>query len=190
MNGFQFHQTEIPGLLEIEPFYAGDLRGGFIKDYSQEIFEANGLRHDLAEVFYTVSHAGVVRGLHFQRERQQPKLVRCIHGQVFDVVVDLRRGSPSFKRWQAFDLSGDNRREILVPAGCAHGYLVLKESVVSYKCSEKFYPEFDDGILWNDPDIGVPWPLERIGGAENVILAGKDRNLQSFRQFMERYQGF
>ncbi len=190
MSGFQFHQTEIPGLLEIEPFYEGDLRGGFIKDYSQEIFQANGLRHDLAEVFYTVSHAGVVRGLHFQRERQQPKLVRCIHGQVFDAVVDLRKDSPAFMRWLGFDLSGDNRREILVPSGCAHGYLVLTESVVSYKCSEKFYPEFDDGILWNDPDLRVEWPLDAIGGAERVILAGKDKSLQTFRQFMDAYGGF
>ena len=132
----------------------------------------------------------MVRALHFQRVKQQPKLVRCIWGSVWDVVVDLRRESPSFRKWLAFELSAANRREVLIPAGCAHGYLVLEESVVSYKCAEKFYGEYDDGILWNDPDIGVEWPLERVGGADKVILADKDVHLQTFSQFMERYGGF
>lgn len=187
---FEFKTTVIPGLVEVTPFNADDVRGSFTKDYSKEVFEANGIRHDLAEVFYTTSHRGVVRALHFQREKQQPKLVRCIWGHVWDVVVDLRRGSPAFRTWRAFDLTGANRREILVPAGCAHGYLVLEESVVSYKCAERFYGEYDDGIRWDDPDIAVAWPLEKVGGAANVILAEKDRNLQSFAQFMERYGGF
>lgn len=187
---FEFHETEIPGLIEITPFNADDVRGCFTKDYSKEIFEANGIGHDLMEVFYTTSHKGVIRALHFQREKQQPKLVRCICGRVYDVVVDLRPESPSFKKWLSFDLIGEKHNEILVPGGCAHGYLVLEEnSVVSYKCAEKFYGEFDDGILWNDSEIGVEWGLERIGGAERVILAEKDQNLQSFETFMKRYGG-
>ena len=187
---FEFHKTEIPGLLEIIPFRADDVRGYFTKDYSKDVFRANGLEYDLQEVFYTTSHKGVVRALHFQRKKQQPKLVRCIHGHVWDVVVDLRRDSPTFRRWLSFDLIGSENREILLPAGCAHGYLVIEDSVVSYKCSEKFYGEYDDGILWNDAELGIDWPLERIGGPENVILATKDRNLQSFSQFMERYESF
>lgn len=187
---FEFHPTPIDGLIEVTPFNADDVRGSFTKDYSKEFFEANGISHNLAEVFYTTSHKGVIRALHFQRVIQQPKLVRCIWGHVWDVAVDLRKNSPTFKQWQAFDLSRENRREVLIPAGCAHGYLVLEESVVSYKCAEKFYGEYDDGILWDDPDIAVAWPLERIGGRENVILADKDKNLQSFAQFMEAYQGF
>lgn len=187
---FSFAETEIPGLVEVTPFCAEDVRGCFTKDYSKEVFEANGISHDLAEVFYTTSRKGVVRALHFQRVKQQPKLVRCIWGSVWDVVVDLRRESPSFRKWLAFELSAANRREVLIPAGCAHGYLVLEESVVSYKCAEKFYGEYDDGILWNDPDIGVEWPLERVGGADKVILADKDVHLQTFSQFMERYGGF
>lgn len=187
---FEFRETAIPGLLELSAFHADDERGGLTKDYSREVFEANGLRHDLAEVFYTNSHKGVVRALHFQRVKQQPKLVRCIWGHVWDVVVDLRKNSPAFKKWLAFDLIGEQHNEILVPAGCAHGYLVLEDSIVSYKCSEKFYGEYDDGILWDDPDIGVDWPLALVGGKESVILADKDKHLRTFRAFMDAYGGF
>lgn len=187
---FNFEKTEIDGLIKVTPFNAEDVRGKFTKDYSKEVFEANGISHNLAEVFYTTSHKGVIRALHFQRVKQQPKLVRCICGHVWDVVVDLRKDSPTFKKWLSFDLTGENNVEVLVPAGCAHGYLVLEHSVVSYKCAEKFYGEYDDGIMWNDPDIGVEWPLDKIGGEQNLILAEKDKNLQSFAQLMENYDKF
>lgn len=188
---FEFKKTEIEGLIEVTPFNADDIRGCFTKDYSKEVFEANGIHYDLAEIFYTTSHKGVVRALHFQREKQQPKLVRCIRGHVYDVVVDLRKDSKTFKKWLGFDLIDDKHNEILVPAGCAHGYLVLEEkSIVSYKCAEKFYGEYDDGIMWNDKDINVVWPLEKIGGIDNVILAEKDLNLQTFKEFIEKYKGF
>lgn len=187
---FEFTNTQIEGLVEIVPFQSDDIRGRFTKDYSKEAFQEYGIVHDLQEVFYTTSYKGVIRALHFQRTRQQPKLVRCIAGHVFDAVVDLRKDSATFKKWLAFDLSGENYREILVPAGCAHGYLVLEDSIVSYKCSEKFYGEYDDGILWDDADIHVDWPLEKVGGKEKVILAKKDRELQSFQEFMEKYGGF
>ena len=187
---FEFHLTEIAGLIEVTPFNVDDIRGCFTKDYSKEIFEANGIRHDLAEVFYTTSHKGVIRALHFQRVMQQPKLVRCIYGHVWDVVVDLRKDSPTFKKWLGFDLFGEKHNEILVPAGCGHGYLVLENSIVSYKCAEKFYGEYDDGILWDDPHLAIAWPLELVGGSENVILADKDKSLQSFAEFIEKYGGF
>ncbi len=187
---FDFEETEIPGLIKVTPFNADDVRGCFTKDYSKEVFEANGIQHDLMEVFYTTSYKGVIRALHFQREKQQPKLVRCISGHVYDVVVDLRKDSPTFKKWLGFDLIGTKHNELLVPAGCAHGYLVLEDSIVSYKCSEKFYGEYDDGIMWNDKDIAVEWPLEKIGGESNMIVADKDKNLQTFKEFMERYGGF
>lgn len=187
---FEFKETKIPGLIEITPFNADDVRGCFTKDYSREVFEANGISHDLAEVFYTTSYKGVIRALHFQRVMQQPKLVRCIWGHVWDVVVDLRVDSSTFKQWLAFDLIGEKHNEILVPAGCAHGYLVLEDSIVSYKCSEKFYGEYDDGIMWNDPNLAVAWPLEKIGGVEKLILADKDKNLQTFDEFMNVYGGF
>lgn len=187
---FDFKQTKINGLIEITPFNADDIRGCFTKDYSKEVFEANGIHHDLAEVFYTTSYKGVIRALHFQRVKQQAKLVRCIYGHVWDVVVDLRKDSPTFKKWLAFDLVGEKHNQILVPEGCAHGYLVLEDSIVSYKCGEKFYGEYDDGIMWNDKDINVTWPLEKIGGEDKLIVADKDKNLQTFVQFMEQYGGF
>ncbi len=187
---FEFHETQISGLIQINSFNADDIRGCFTKDYSKEVFEANGIQHDIQEVFYTTSHKGVIRALHFQRVKQQPKLVRCIWGHVWDVVVDLRKDSPTFQKWLAFDLIGEKCNELLIPAGCAHGYLVLEQSIVSYKCAEKFYGEYDDGILWDDPDIGIEWPLEQVGGLEHVILADKDKNLQSFKTFMDEYGGF
>ncbi len=187
---FEFKETAIKGLIEVTPFNADDVRGCFTKDYSKEVFEANGIKHDLQEVFYTTSHKGVIRALHFQREKQQPKLVRCITGHVYDVVVDMRENSPTFKQWLGFDLTGEKHNEILVPAGCAHGYLVLEPSIVSYKCSEKFYGEFDGGIKWDDPDINVKWPLEKIGGREKLILADKDKELPTFKEFVAQYGAF
>lgn len=187
---FEFKKTEIEGLIEVTPFNADDIRGCFTKDYSKEVFEQNGIHHDLQEVFYTTSHKGVIRALHFQRVKQQPKLVRCIYGHVYDVVVDMRKNSPTFKKWLGFDLIGEKHNEILVPAGCAHGYLVLEPSIVSYKCSEKFYGEYDGGIKWNDPDINVQWPLDKIGGIKNLILADKDKNLPFFKEFIEQYGAF
>lgn len=186
---WSFNETAISGLIEITPFNSDDIRGCFTKDYSREVFHANNIQHELAEVFYTTSYKGVIRALHFQRVKQQPKLVRCIFGHIWDVVVDLRKESSTFKEWLSFDLIGEKHNEILVPAGCAHGYLVLEDSIVSYKCSEKFYGEYDDGIRWDDPDIGVKWPLEIIGGKDKVILAEKDKNLQSYKEFMSLYGG-
>lgn len=188
MQKFEFAQTEIEGLFLIKPFVSEDLRGYFVKDYSQEVFKQNGINYDLKEVFYTNSYKGVVRALHFQREKQQPKLVRCVWGRVYDVVVDLRKDSPTFKKWLSFELSEENKHQILIPAGCAHGYLVLEKSVVSYKCAERFYSDYDDGVMWDDPVLGVQWPIERVDG--NIILSDKDRELQSFEQFMESYGGF
>ena len=188
LTKFSFTKTKIAGLIEVTPFNADDIRGKFTKDYSKEVFEQNGINHDLAEVFYTTSHKGVIRALHFQRVHQQPKLVRCIHGHVYDVVVDLRQDSPTFKEWLGFDLTEENRRELLVPGGCAHGYLVISDhSIVSYKCSEKFYGEYDDGIKFDDPELNVKWPYELIGGKDQLILADKDVNLQSFADYINKF---
>lgn len=190
IKNFNFKKNRINGLIEIQAFNAPDNRGDFTKDYSEIIFKENSLQHEIKESFYTTSQKGVVRGLHFQREKQQAKLVRCISGHIFDVVVDLRKDSPTFKEWQGFDLTGENHKELLIPCGCAHGFLVLEEAIVSYKCSQIFYKEFDDGIIWNDPDIGVLWPLEKIGGVGNIIISDKDSNLQSFELFFKKYGGF
>ena len=184
---FEFTPLDLAGAYLIQPFKATDVRGAFIKDYSGAVFRANGIEHELKEVFYTVSYKGVIRALHFQRVKQQAKLVRCISGHVYDVIVDLRPDSPTFMQWRGFHLTGENCKELLVPEQFAHGYLVLEDSIVSYKCAEDFYGEYDDGIMWNDPDIGVDWPLEEIGGIDNLILADKDKNLQSFADYKNKY---
>lgn len=182
---FCFEKTAIEGLFLIDPFCAWDLRGYFIKDYSKEVFEQNGIVHDLKEVFYTNSKKGVIRAMHFQRVKQQPKLVRCVYGKIYDVVCDLRKNSPTFKQWLSFELSEENKKELLIPAGCGHGYLVLEDSIVSYKCAEKFYGEYDDGIIWNDPDLAIDWGLDRVNN--QIILSEKDKSLQTFAEFVKTY---
>ena len=190
MQKWAFEKLELEGAYKITPFYADDIRGGFIKDYSKEMFEQNGINYGLKEVFYTISHKGVIRAMHFQRVKQQPKLVRCVHGKVYDVIIDLRKDSPTFKKWQGFYLSGENMVELLIPAGFGHGYLVIEDSIVSYKCAEKFYGEYDSGIRYDDPDMGIKWPYEEIGGKDKVINSEKDDNLQSFAHFLENYKDF
>ena len=182
---FEFKELDLEGAYLIHPFKATDIRGEFIKDYSLSLFNDNGITHNLKEVFYTVSHKGVIRALHFQRVKEQAKLVRCISGRIYDVIVDLRPESKTFMQWRGFNLTGENCWELLIPQHFAHGYLVLEDSIVSYKCAEAFYWEYDDGIMWNDPDIAVDSPIQEFGGNENLILADKDKVLQSFKEFSE-----
>lgn len=183
MQKFEFHETEICGLIEITPFFNGDERGEFVKDYSQRIFEENGIAHPILESFYSTSKRGVLRGMHFQRVKQQAKLVRCIYGHIYDVVADLRPESSTFKKWMAFELTGENKKELLVPIGCAHGFLALEDSMVSYKCSENFFGEYDGGIVWNDPELNIDWGLERIGGVDGLIISEKDRRLPLYKTY-------
>jgi len=183
---FSFEKLSLEGAFLIHPFYATDERGGFIKDYNIETFKANGIGHELKEVFYTLSHRGVIRALHFQLGHQQAKLVRCISGHVYDVIVDLRPSSVTYGKWLGFDLSGENRNELYVPQYFGHGYLVLDESIVSYKCGEIFYGEGDSGIMYNDPNIDVVWPFEKIGGIENLIISEKDTKLMSFKEYSHK----
>jgi dTDP-4-dehydrorhamnose 3,5-epimerase len=180
---FDFQETKLKGAYLIKPFFATDERGGLIKDYNIEMFRSNGIDHELKEVFYTLSKKGVIRATHFQIVKQQAKLVRCIKGHVFDVIVDLRKDSPTFGQWQGFHLSEENTNCLYVPHHFGHGYLVLEDSIVSYKCDEVFYGEYDTGIMWNDTDIGIEWPMELIGGIENLTISEKDLKLQSFKEY-------
>lgn len=190
MIKWNFEKTKFNDAYLITPFFADDNRGGFLKDYSKEIFEANYIYHDLKEVFYTISKKGVVRAMHFQRVKQQAKLVRCLKGSIYDVIIDLRKDSPTFLKWEAFLLTEENMKELFVPEGFGHGYLVLEDSIVSYKCAEKFYGEYDDGIKYDDLDMNIEWPYEKIGGKEKVILSEKDINLQSLKNFLDDYERF
>ena len=150
------------------------------------MFRSQGIDHELKEVFYTISKRGVIRATHFQLIKQQPKLVRCISGHVYDVIVDLRPGSDTYGQWRGFHLTGDNTLSLLVPTGFGHGYLVIEDSVVSYKCAEVFFGEGDSGIMYDDPDIGIQWPMELIGGKDNLIISEKDLNLMSFQEYTEK----
>lgn len=183
---FAFRELDLKGAYEIQPFWASDERGGLLKDYNVDVFRQNGITHDLKETFYTVSKRGVIRATHFQMIRQQPKLIRCVSGKVYDVIVDLRPDSPTFAQWRGFELTGENMRMLLVPAFFGHGYLVIEDSVVSYKCAEVFLGEGDAGISYNDPDIGIEWPFEKIGGKENLIISEKDRHLMTLGEYRER----
>ena len=181
---FSFEELDLKGAFKIQPFYATDERGGFVKDYNIDVFKANGIEHELKEVFYTISKRGVIRATHFQLVRQQAKLVRCISGHVYDVIVDLRPESQTFGQWRGFDLTGVNQVELFIPQFFGHGYLVIEDSIVSYKCGEVFYGEGDSGIMYNDPDINIKWPFEKIGGVENLIISEKDKNLMSLKQYL------
>lgn len=183
MQKFDFINTNFEGVILVKPFVSEDERGAFIKDYSEETFTINGLDYHLKEVFYTESKKGVIRAIHFQSNHEQPKLVRCISGRIYDVVVDLRPNSKTFGKWQAFELSGDNRDQLLIPKHFGHGYLVLEDSIVSYKCAEKFYAEDDDGIRWDDEQIAVTWPINEV---DKIILSDRDKTLQSFEDFKKK----
>ncbi len=180
---FEFKELPLNGAYLITPFYATDERGGFIKDYKIDIFKENGVNHKLKEVFYTISKKGVIRALHFQLGKQQAKLVRCISGHVYDVITDLRPESLTFGKSMGFHLTGDNQKTLYVPEYFGHGYLVLEDSIVSYKCGEVFYGEGDSGIMYNDPDLAIEWPMELIGGEQNLIISEKDKHLMSFADY-------
>lgn len=183
---WNFEELDLKGAYLIKPFFASDERGGLIKDYNIDEFQKHGIEHDLKEVFYTLSKRGVIRASHFQLIKQQPKLVRCISGHVYDVIVDLRIESSTYGQWRGFHLTGENRDSLLVPAYFGHGYLVIDDSIVSYKAAEVFYGEGDSGIMYNDPDIGIEWPFELIGGKDNLIISEKDLNLMSFKEYDEK----
>lgn len=184
---FKFQELNLKGAFKIQPFYSTDERGGFVKDYNVDMFKANGIEHELSEVFYTISKRGVIRATHFQLVKQQAKLVRCISGHVYDVIVDLRPKSPTFGQWRSFDLTGENQVELYIPQFFGHGYLVIEDSIVSYKCGEVFYGEGDSGIMYNDPDINIKWPFEKIGGVDNLIISEKDQKLMSFNDYKNLY---
>lgn len=153
--------TSIPDLAIIEPKVFGDGRGFFMESWNRKTFAALGLDLDFVQDNHSRSRKGVLRGLHYQLHQPQGKLVRVVNGAVFDVAVDLRRSSPTFGRWEGIELSAANQRMLWVPPGFAHGFLVLSESAdFLYKTTEYYAPEHERCVLWNDPEIGIEWPLE------------------------------
>lgn len=182
-------RTPIEGLTLIHPHVFEDERGYFIKDFERNFYTENGLPVDFLETNESKSKKGTIRGLHFQQRFSQGKLIRVIKGAVYDVAVDLRFGSPTFGKWMGFELSEYNHDILYIPEGFAHGFMAIEDnSIFSYKCTNKYAPEFDSGIRFDDLDINVKWPVERVGGWENVILSEKDKKLQSLKVFVSKNQ--
>lgn len=166
----------IAGLAIIEPTVHGDHRGYFLETYNANDMKAEGLDMVFVQDNQSKSSKGVLRGLHFQKQFPQGKLVRVISGAVYDVAVDLRTGSKTYGKYFGIELSGENQKQFYIPQGFAHGFLVLSdEAVFAYKVTDFYHPNDEGGLMWNDPGIGVNWPLEVIGGAENVQLSEKDK---------------
>lgn len=168
----QFTPTTIPDVILIEPRVFGDARGFFCETYQKEQFSAAGIAADFVQDNHSGSHQGTLRGLHYQLQQAQGKLVRAVIGEVFDVAVDLRRSSPTFGEWVAVILSSENKRMLWIPPGFAHGVYVLSEwAEILYKASDYYAPQFERTLLWNDPQIGINWPVP----AESLpILSAKD----------------
>jgi len=154
-------ETGIPGLVVVEPVVYGDSRGFFMETWNADRYGACGLPDRFVQSNISRSAAGVIRGLHYQHPCAQGKLVSVLQGRVFDVAVDIRSDSPTFRQWAGVELSASNHRQLYVPEGFAHGFCVLGDSaLLSYLCTTPFNAERDAGIAWNDPDIGIEWPLE------------------------------
>jgi dTDP-4-dehydrorhamnose 3,5-epimerase len=154
-------ETGIPGLVVIEPQVHGDRRGFFMETWNASRYRAHGLPDAFVQSNLSKSGAGVIRGLHYQQPQPQGKLVYVLEGRVFDVAVDIRSDSPTFRQWAGVELSSDNHRQMYVPEGFAHGFCVLGESaLLMYLCTSEYHAEYDAAIAWNDPDIGIRWPLE------------------------------
>jgi len=168
--------TAIAGVLILEPKVFGDARGFFMESFNARDFaQATGLDIDFVQDNHSRSKQGVLRGLHYQVQQPQGKLVRVVQGAVFDVAVDIRRASPTFGRWVGVELTADNQRQLWVPPGLAHGFVVLSESAdFLYKTTDYYAPRFERSILWNDPAIGIDWPLAAHGIAA-PLLSDKDR---------------
>jgi dTDP-4-dehydrorhamnose 3,5-epimerase len=173
MGKFKFTESPIKGVYVIEPSVFGDSRGYFMETYSYNDFKEAGLDMVFVQDNQSMSTKGVLRGLHFQKQHPQGKLVRVIKGEVFDVAVDIRAGSETYGKWYGVLLSGENKKQFYIPEGFAHGFLVLSEEAeFCYKCTDFYHPGDEGGLLWNDAKIGIEWPIE---GISEILLSEKDK---------------
>ena len=172
-------QSEIKDVVMIEPQVFGDERGYFMETYSQREFRKLGISMEFVQDNMSRSVQGTLRGLHYQlAPHSQGKLVRVIQGVVFDAAVDIRKSSPTFKKWVGVELSAENKLSMYIPPGFAHGFYVLSETAeFIYKCTNFYAPDFERGIMWNDSEIGIEWPLQN----NSVILSERDRQFPRFR---------
>ncbi len=175
---FKFTRLEIPEVILIEPKVFQDERGFFMEVYKASDFAQSGIKDNFVQDNHSCSAKGTLRGLHYQKHPMaQAKLVRCVRGSIFDVAVDIRKGSPTYGKWVGVTLSAANKRMLYVPVGFAHGFLALEdESEVIYKVSNLYSPEHEAGIIWNDPEIGIKWPWD------NPILSERDKTWPSLKE--------
>uniref|UniRef100_A0A7V6CED5 dTDP-4-dehydrorhamnose 3,5-epimerase n=1 Tax=Thermodesulfobacterium geofontis TaxID=1295609 RepID=A0A7V6CED5_9BACT len=173
---FEFIKLEIPDVILIKPLVFQDERGFFMETYKTSDFKINGIFYSFVQDNHSKSKKGVLRGLHYQlNPKAQGKLVRCIKGRIWDVAVDIRKGSPWYGKWVAVELSEDNKHMLWIPPGFAHGFVALEDSEIIYKCTEEYDSTLDRGIIWNDPEIGIKWPLKE------PILSKKDAKLPTLK---------
>ena len=185
MSSFSFEPMDIEGAYIVNSFFYEDNRGNFVKNYEKSIFLNNGILFNCDEDFISHSTKNVIRGMHFQLNNPQMKLVGVISGKVYDVLVDLRRDSKTFGQWRGVYLSSDNRSSLIIPRGCAHGFVSLSDdSIVSYKCDGKYDKNSDTGIKYDDPDIAIEWPINDMN---NVVCGVRDKGLMSFKEFKKSY---
>lgn len=185
MGNFRFIQTDIDGLILVEPKIFADSRGYFAETYCKKDFEQGGIAADFVQDNQSFSRKNVIRGLHFQKKNPQGKLVRVLSGAVYDVAVDLRPDSKTFGKWFGAELSSQNRFQLYIPKGFAHGFQVLSDGAeFAYKCTRYYAPEDEGGIRWNDPEIGVTWQLDEEASA---ILSDKDRRLPWFKDVKQDF---
>lgn len=175
---FNFIKLEIPEVILIEPTVFSDERGFFIETYKSSEFKKNGIDYDFVQDNHSKSKRGVLRGLHYQlKPMEQGKLVRCIKGRIWDVAVDIRKGSPTYSKWVAVELSEDNKKMFWIPPGFLHGFVALEDNTeIIYKVTKEYSKEHDRGIFWNDPEINIKWPID------NPILSEKDKALPLLKE--------
>ena len=176
----EFIQTEIPDVILVKPSVIKDHRGFFMESYHIEKFSMGGIDCTFVQDNHAKSIQNTLRGLHFQVNFPQAKLLRCLKGKVFDVAVDIRKNSPYYGKWVGEELSEENKYQLFIPEGFAHGYYVLSETAeINYKCSEVYHPEDEQGFRWDDPEIGIEWP------ETEPILSRKDQLLPFLKDFDE-----
>lgn len=184
-GNFTFTETSIEGVVVVDVKSYGDDRGYFMETYKQPDFAKGGIDADFVQDNQSSSTKGVLRGLHFQINHPQSKLVRVVSGEVFDVAVDLREGSPTYGKWEGVVLSAQNKRQFFIPRGFAHGFLVLSETAeFCYKCDDVYHPNDEGGLMWNDPAIGIEWPAmqgDESFDESKVVLSDKDQVHPAFQ---------
>ena len=186
--GVEFRQTTLPGVILCQMQEFADSRGHFLESYHSEKYQKGAIGETFVQDNYSHSKRGVLRGLHYQVNQPQGKLVHVLRGEIFDVAVDIRKNSPHFGKWYGTNLSGENRRQIYVPEGFAHGFCTLSaEADVVYKCTDLYSPENERSLIWNDPDVNISWPIEKPSLSEKdaagLKLADlKDNDLPDYKK--------